>query len=115
MVVLPILGFDLFRSKHASLRTDRDDKTPLFDLEAVGAHATAREVDGEFIVLAGSTARKEGTKTFPDAYRTHAINSVRTVSLSMRPTHIFIISNWMCPFQARARRRLVSLREAPAA
>jgi hypothetical protein len=34
--------------------------SPTFVLEVVSAHAEAKEVDGEFIVLKGSTARKQG-------------------------------------------------------
>jgi len=65
--VLPILGFDLFRPAGGP---PMDDKGPIFELDAVGIRATARELDDGFIVLTGSTARRDGTAAFPEGYRT---------------------------------------------
>ena len=44
-------------------------QSPIFELESVGANAAGRDSDLGFIVLAGSTARKEGTSSFPQGYR----------------------------------------------
>jgi len=41
----------------------------MFELNTVGIRALAREGDSGFIILAGSTARLEGTSTFPRGYR----------------------------------------------
>ena len=49
-------------------RTDRNDATttlggppsPIFVMNPVGTGARAQEIDGEFVVLKGSTARKQG-------------------------------------------------------
>jgi hypothetical protein len=38
-------------------------------LYSVGVHATARELEDGFVVLAGSTARRDGTERFPEGYR----------------------------------------------
>ncbi len=40
------------------------NESPLFTLSVVGAKATAREIGDEFIVLKGSTARKEALKSW---------------------------------------------------
>jgi hypothetical protein len=40
-------------------------KSPIFELNAKGVRATAREQNRAFIVQAGSTARREGTDAFP--------------------------------------------------
>ena len=67
-MVLPVLGFNFLQPKPTVTppgggSTDAD--SPLFVLLAVGAEAKAREVSGgEFIVLKGSTARKEGLKSW---------------------------------------------------
>ena len=67
-LVLPVLGFDLFRRR---LRRPRDVASgeTVFTFSTAGATATARESDDGFVVLAGSTARRHGTDTFPSGYR----------------------------------------------
>ncbi|MDO8874700.1 MAG: GIY-YIG nuclease family protein [Pseudolabrys sp.] len=69
--VLPILGFDLFRAadRRQMLLVGADEQSPVFELNAVGVRATAREADNGFIVLAGSIARRDGTPTFPRGYQ----------------------------------------------
>jgi hypothetical protein len=64
-LVLPVLGFDLFRRPVD--QTAGGDA--VFTFSTAGASATARESDDGFIVTAGSTARKQGTGTFPAGYR----------------------------------------------
>lgn len=62
-MVLPVLGFAFLQSKPVASSTGdatAPDESPLFYLNAVGAEARAREINGEFIVLQGSTARKKG-------------------------------------------------------
>jgi hypothetical protein len=70
-LVLPLVGFDLFR------RTTLTPRSPLtgaasgevvFTFSTGGASATARETDEGFVVLAGSTARKGQSGTFPAGY-----------------------------------------------
>ncbi|MHB1109665.1 MAG: GIY-YIG nuclease family protein [Devosia sp.] len=68
-IVLPILGFDLFRrspEQVASMSAPAGDAT--FTFSTAGASATARETEDGFVVLAGSTARKATTETFPAGY-----------------------------------------------
>jgi hypothetical protein len=70
-LVLPIVGFDLFRrSVHttASEGASNIDDDIMFVFATAGASATARETDDGFIVLAGSTARRTPTETFPAGY-----------------------------------------------
>ncbi len=70
-IVLPILSFDLFRKPVAAttaMAATSANRTR-FVFSPAGASATAVEdVDG-FVVLAGSTARKGETGTFPAGYR----------------------------------------------
>jgi len=69
-LVLPILGFDLFRQPAGRVASGgRSSDEALFTFSTAGASATAREVEEGFVVLAGSTARRAGTETFPLGYR----------------------------------------------
>lgn len=66
-LVLPVLGFNFLQPKPTVTLSGDDsaaDESPLFGLNVVGAQAKAREINGEFIVLKGSTARKEGLKSW---------------------------------------------------
>jgi hypothetical protein len=69
-MILPVLGFSFLQPK-PSFATDLPASAltaPIFRLEAVGVKAEAREVDGEFIVLKGSTARRQGAPSW-DTYK----------------------------------------------
>jgi hypothetical protein len=67
-LVLPILGVDLFRRPVNQTARDVAGGDAVFAFSTAGATATARESDDGFVVLAGSTARKQGTDTFPLGY-----------------------------------------------
>lgn len=66
-IVLPVLGVNILRSAATAVKASSDDdntqpgESPVFELRVKkdGIVATAQEVDGEFTVLAGSTARLE--------------------------------------------------------
>jgi hypothetical protein len=66
-LMLPVLGFTFLQPKPIVTPAGGSSTTaesPLFRLYAVGAEAQAREINGEFVVLKGSTARKEGLKSW---------------------------------------------------
>ncbi|MGB3640624.1 MAG: GIY-YIG nuclease family protein [Rivularia sp. (in: cyanobacteria)] len=72
-MLLPVLGFSFAlpapKPIPADEFIDRDNNikpqniSPIFYMKASGAEAKAQEIDGEFIVLRGSTARKESVKS----------------------------------------------------
>jgi len=71
-LVLPVLGFT-FTEPVISLdqttgQVEDKNASPIFAMNPSGTYATAQEVDGRFIVFAGSTARKEGAASW-DSYR----------------------------------------------
>jgi hypothetical protein len=73
-IILPVLGFDLLEPAVAILRPTLDEtkapeQEPRFELSMAGTEAEAREHGEEFIVLQGSTARKQFTNTCPETYR----------------------------------------------
>jgi len=69
-LALPIVGFDLFRrAGQGSARGASDTEDGVaFTFSTAGASATAHETDDGFVVLAGSTARRTPTGTFPAGY-----------------------------------------------
>jgi hypothetical protein len=71
-ILLPLLGFDLFRrmSTGSAAATDTDAGA-IFTFETAGARARARETEDGFLILAGSSARREPSSTFPAGYRVH--------------------------------------------
>jgi hypothetical protein len=66
-IVLPVLGVNIFRSAQTAVKPVTDgaakpaEPSPIFELKLKkeGIAATAQEVDGEFTVMPGSTARLE--------------------------------------------------------
>jgi hypothetical protein len=67
-MVLPVLGFS-FTQPLPVVEPGHKAASPLFIMSPVGTNATAREVDGEFVVLKGSTARKEGVESWTSYHR----------------------------------------------
>jgi len=66
-MMLPVLRFTFLQPKPTVTPAGGQStsaESPLFLLSAVGAEAQAREINGEFVVLKGSTARKEGLKSW---------------------------------------------------
>lgn len=65
-MMFPVLGFGFLQPPpevpDSSSQSDEGPAadSPLFELSVVGATATAREINGEFVVFKGSTARKQG-------------------------------------------------------
>jgi hypothetical protein len=69
LLVIPIVGFDLFRPAIGRAKGHSAADSSTFELDAVGVHARAQEIEDAFVVLVGSTARKGATTTFQTGYR----------------------------------------------
>jgi Domain of unknown function (DUF4357) len=71
-MILPVLGFTFTQQlpvvQAQSGRVSASSASPIFIMSPVGTHATAQEIDGEFIVRKGSTARKQGVESW-ESYR----------------------------------------------
>lgn len=71
-LLLPVLGFTFLQpvptAEQLLNAPENETVSPLFAMSPVGTKAIAREYQGEFIVLKGSTARKEGVASWM-AYR----------------------------------------------
>lgn len=65
-LVLPVLGMNFLQPQAQFNEADYQHSADAaeFQISSVGISATAREVDGEFVVLKGSTARKDGTPSW---------------------------------------------------
>lgn len=71
ILLLPLAGLDLFRLPTSALGSPpvpNADDAVIFTFSTAGASATGRETDDGFAVLAGSTARRMPTGTFPRGY-----------------------------------------------
>ena len=64
-LIMPVLGFPFLQPQPSvSQPSINAHSSPLLALDRVQVNATAREVDGEFIVLKGSTARRQGVDSW---------------------------------------------------
>jgi hypothetical protein len=68
-LILPVLGFNFLRKAPSFAAPGEPPsvvakESPLLEINTVGVSATAREVDGEFVVFAGSTARNKATPSW---------------------------------------------------
>jgi hypothetical protein len=67
-LVLPLVGFDLYRRAAGSASPPGASGGAIFRFSTSGAVAMARETEDGFVVLAGSTARRGQSGTFPAGY-----------------------------------------------
>lgn len=71
-MILPVLGFTfavpLPKINIAQNSESPDSISPVFHFSYAGSNAEAQEVNGEFIVFEGSTARKAHTNSLADSY-----------------------------------------------
>jgi hypothetical protein len=68
-MVMPVLGFQFLQPKPTYAQaTDVQATVPRFVMRDAGTEAHAAEINGEFVVLKGSTARKQPRKSW-DSYR----------------------------------------------
>lgn len=70
-IVLPLVGFDLFRARHpvSMAATQQSGARPTFEFVTGGASARAQETEDGFVVLAGSTAKTATSATLQAGYR----------------------------------------------
>ena len=85
-IVLPIVGFDLFRRATSVPLALTPASDGVFQFSTGRASAAARETDEGFIVLAGSTARKATSETFPAGYRALRDQLVASGQLVVSPS-----------------------------
>ena len=70
-LVLPALGFDFLRppiTRDAGRKAGEVPESTSLIMDEVGAYATAYELNGQFVVVRGSTARRKATDSW-DTYR----------------------------------------------
>ena len=63
-MMLPVLGFTFLQRAPEPTTAEATAESPIFTLTGVGANAEAREIDGEFVVFKGSTARRHGVDSW---------------------------------------------------
>lgn len=71
-IILPVLGFafanPLPNVKNTSSKEGTKEISPIFVLNYASANAKAQEINGEFVILEGSLARKAHTNSLADSY-----------------------------------------------
>lgn len=95
-MMLPVIGFSFLQRKPVA-KPDAGGGlagSPMFRIESVGVKAEAREIDGEFVVLKGSTARKEEAQSwasFPNyrSLRSELIESGKLVDGTEPNVYVF--------------------------
>ena len=80
-LILPVLGVDVLRPLVTRDSRQSDDSNPTLYLREVGVVAKAKEIDGIFVVLAGSTARRAKSASFDSGvdHRDSLINEGKLV------------------------------------
>ncbi|MAT68954.1 MAG: hypothetical protein CMJ58_05465 [Planctomycetaceae bacterium] len=66
-LMLPVLGFDFLRPPATQDQPTQAAQVPALTMSEVGVTAHAKEIDGAFVVLKGSTARQNGAPSW-DSY-----------------------------------------------
>lgn len=82
VMMLPVLGFGFLQaSPRVETAPPATPESPLFRLAAGGIQAEARVIDGQLVVLKGSTARKQGVESWTSYrnLRTELVESGRLV------------------------------------
>lgn len=72
LIVLPVLGYTFANPLPVVLPVQNnqtsDQSSPIFTMAYSGANATAQEINGEFVILQGSLARKNHAPSLADSY-----------------------------------------------
>ena len=98
-MMLPVLGFTFLQQKPkpnvspAGAPAVGDDASPEFELRTDNAVATAKEVDGEFIVLSGSTARSVEAASLSEGYRRRRANLISRGVLVLKDNYYEFTEN----------------------
>lgn len=82
VMMMPVLGFGFLQpSPRVDVAQAASPQSPLFRLSGAGVRAEARVIDGQFVVLKGSTARKQGVESWTSykGLRAELIESGRIV------------------------------------
>jgi hypothetical protein len=81
-------------------RVDSKEISPIFCFTYAGANATAREINGEFVVLEGSLARKAHTNSLADSYKHIREKLVTDGKLADSTYNDFWVFTQNVPFQS---------------
>lgn len=103
-MILPVLGFTFANPlpsvKSTSNTESSKEISPIFCLTYANASAKAQEINGEFVVLKGSWARKVGTNSLADSYIHIRERLVKDGNLADSSNTDFWIFTQNVPFQS---------------
>ncbi len=103
-VLLPVLGFDILRPAGQEAGVDSgppakagpgrplgtNAEGPIFTFTEAGADAKAREANGEFVVMAGSLAKRQEVPSCPDALKRRRLELMSEGALEATPDGKFL-------------------------
>lgn len=102
-LMLPVLGFAFTQPRPATgadaTSPQAAEKSPVFVMSPVGTLAEAQEIDGEFVVFKGSTARKQGIAAWT-SYRALRDQLVADGKLIDGPDPGFLVFTEDVPFSS---------------
>ncbi len=87
-LIFPVLGFGFLQPKPSISTVEPAGgvigESPVFALNLVGASARAREIEGDFVVMKGSTSRKQGVPSWTSykAFRDQLVQEGKLVESS---------------------------------
>lgn len=103
-MILPVLGFTFAvpfpKAKVIQNSETSDVVSPVFAFNYAGTSATAQEINGEFIVFEGSTARKAHTNSLADSYIQIREKLQREGKLQDGNDHNYWVFTQNVPFQS---------------
>ncbi len=93
-LVLPVLGFDFLKPKpvvRTAGEVTASESSPFFEYASGEARARAQEIDGEFVVLKGSTALATPKESWTSyrGLRDSLIEEQKLVAIPDRPLYLF--------------------------
>jgi hypothetical protein len=102
-LVLPVPGLSFTQPRPATgieaTTTPGGPPSPIFVMNPVGTGARAQEIDGEFVVLKGSTARKQGIPSWT-SYKALRDQLVQERKLADGPNPSLYVFNEDVPFNS---------------
>lgn len=89
LLMLPILGLQF--AKEIPTSQENGKERPTFVYNSVGAKATAQEIEGEFVVFKGSSARKKGTASWRSykSLRDQLVKEGKLIDSSKKDFYVF--------------------------
>lgn len=94
-LILPVVGVHAITPRAAPNAADEASRSPLFEFRAAGAHGRARQLGDRFVLLKGSTCRREGVASWTSfkALRDQLISRKRLIDHADDPALLVAVED----------------------